>query len=240
MNKKYKKILKICAGVIVFFTLPSLLLFGFLYFKYNQELPEGISGKEADALAVQMLDALNYDAYKNTKHISWTFKKRRHYELDKERNICKVFWKGNKVILDLTHTGNSKVYIHGFKNESALADELISKALNYYNNDSFWLLAPYKVFDQGTTRQLVKIAGNKDALLVTYTSGGSTPGDSYLWILDEKHKPIAFRMWTSILPIDGIEASWSNWTTTDSGAQLPTFHKLFFIGLEITDIKGTE
>jgi hypothetical protein len=25
----------------------------------------------------------------------------------------------------------------------------------------------------------------KEALMVTYTSGGSTPGDSYVWILDE-------------------------------------------------------
>ena len=46
-------------------------------------------------------------------------------------------------------------------------------------------------------------------------------------------------MWTSILPIGGLEASWSNWVTTESGAQLPNFHKLLFLGLEFDDVKGT-
>ena len=240
MNKKLKKIFKIVAGILVFFALPSLLLFGFLYFKYNEDLPEGVSGKEADALAYKMLEALDYEALKNTKHIHWTFKKRRHYELDKVNNICEVSWKGYKVILDLNDNSQSKVFIHGFKNESEMAEELTEKAIKYYNNDSFWVLAPYKVFDKGTVRKLVKTANSKNALLVTYQSGGSTPGDSYLWLLDTDFKPKAFKIWTSILPIDGLEASWTDWITTESGAQLPTFHKFLFFGLEITDIKGTE
>ena len=45
-------------------------------------------------------------------------------------------------------------------------------------------------------------------------------------------------MWVSILPIKGLEATWKDWTTTESGAQLPTFHKLMILGLQITDIKG--
>lgn len=240
MKKKLKKIFKIAAGIIVFFTLPSLLLFGFLYFKYNQDLPIGNQGKEADAIAHSMLNALNFEAYKNTNTIEWTFKNRHHYKWDKANNICEVYWKSNKVILNLNAIDESSVYIHSFKNESKMAIELIDKALNYFNNDSFWLIAPYKVFDPGVERRLIKTEDNKDALLVTYTSGGSTPGDSYLWLLDENHKPKAFKMWTSILPIDGLEASWSDWTTTESGAQLPVFHKFLFFGLEITDAEGTE
>ena len=46
-------------------------------------------------------------------------------------------------------------------------------------------------------------------------------------------------MWTSVLPINGLEATWSDWTTTESGALLPTFHKLLITGLEISAIKGT-
>lgn len=240
MKKKLKKIFKIAAGIIVFFTLPSLLLFGFLYFKHNQDLPIGIQGKEADAIAYKMLDALDFEAYKNTNTIEWTFKKRHHYKWDKANNICEVYWKTYKVVLNLNNIDESSVYIHSFKNESKMAQELIDKALKYFNNDSFWLVAPYKIFDSGVERRLVKTEDNKDALLVTYTSGGSTPGDSYLWLLDGNHKPKAFKMWTSILPIDGLEASWSDWTTAESGAQLPIFHKFLFFGLEITDIKGIE
>lgn len=240
MAAKPKKILKIIAGVIIFLTLPSLLFFGFLYFKYNEDLPTGVQGEQADALAYKMLDALDYEAYKTTNYIEWTFKKRHHYEWDKKNNICNVFWKENKVVLDLNDHSKSKVYIHSFKNESDMAQELIEKAITYFNNDSFWVVEPYKVFDKGVERRLVKTSNNKDALLVTYKSGGSTPGDSYLWLLEDSGKPNAFKMWTSILPIDGLQASWGDWATTESGAQLPTFHKLLFLGLEIDGIKATK
>ena len=236
---KFKKILKIIIGVVIFLTLPSLLLFGFVYFKYNEELPNGISGKQADALAYKMLDALNYEAYKKTDYLEWTFKNRHHYQWQKNKNICDVFWKEYKVSLNLNDYSQSKAYVHSFKVDSEVTEELIAKAITYFNNDSFWLVAPYKVFDAGVERKLVKLPNNKDALLVTYTSGGSTPGDSYLWQFDATGKPKSFKMWTSILPINGIEASWTDWTTTDSGAQLPTYHKLLFIGLKMGAVKGT-
>lgn len=239
MTVRPKKILKIITGVIIFLTLPSLLFFGFLYFKYNEDLPTGIQGEQADALAHKMLDALDYEAYKTTNYIEWTYKKRRHYEWDKKNNTCNVFWKENKVVLDLNNLSKSKVYIHSFKNESDMAKELIEKATSYFFNDSFWLVAPYKVFDDGVERRLVITEDKKEALLVSYTSGGITPGDSYLWLLEDNGKPKSFKMWTSILPIGGLEASWSNWVTTESGAQLPNFHKLLFLGLEFDDVKGT-
>lgn len=240
MSKKIKKILKIVTGILVFLTLPSLLFFGFLYFKYNEALPLGVQGEKADALANKMLDALDFEAYKNTNYIEWTFKKRHHYNWDKKKNICDVYWKDYKVSLNLNDNSKSKVYIHSFINESELADGLIKQAREYFNNDSFWLIAPYKVFDTGVERRLVKTENNKEALLVTYTSCGSTPGDSYLWLLNEDGSPKAFKMWTSILPIDGLEASWNHWTTTETEAKLPTLHKLLVLGLEIDAIKTSK
>lgn len=234
---KLKRGIKIFLGIIVFFTLPSLLFFSFLYFKYNEDLPTGTQGKEADVLAQQMLETLDFKAYKNTKHIEWTFKKRHHYQWNKTNNTCKVYWKEYSVALDLNNSKNHKAYVHSFDVHGELADELIEKAIKFFNNDSFWLVAPYKVFDQGTERRLVKLPNNKNGLLITYTTGGSTPGDSYLWLFDDAGKPKSFKMWTSILPIEGLEASWSDWITTTTGAQLPTFHKFLFFGLEIDDIK---
>jgi len=235
-----KKILKIVAGIIIFLTLPTLLLFGFLYFKYNEELPTGIQGQQADELAQNMLNALDYEAYKNTDYIEWTFKKRHHYQWHKSENTCDVFWKDKRVVLDLNNHDLSKAFVHGFVSENEIAEELKEQALNYFNNDSFWLVAPYKVFDPGTERRLVKLPNNKHGLLITYQSGGSTPGDSYLWILNKDFKPISFKMWVSILPIDGLEATWNDWKTLDTGIQLPTFHKFLFLGLENDNLKTTE
>lgn len=236
---KLKKPLKIIAGIIVFLTLPTLLLCGFLYLKYNEDLPIGIKGEQAEQLATKMLNALDYQAYQNTNYIEWTFKKRHHYKWQKNKATCMVYWEDYKVDLDLNEYSKSKAYVHNFEVKETQANELITKATNYFNNDSFWLVAPYKVFDKGTERSIVTLDNGEKALLVTYTSGGTTPGDSYLWHLNTNGKPTSFQMWVDILPINGLEATWNDWTTTESGAQLSTFHKLLILGLEITDVKGT-
>ncbi len=235
---KPKKILKIIAGAIVFLTLPTLLLFGFLYVKYDEDLPTGTKGEQAEQLATKMLNALDFESYKNTNYIEWTFKNRHHFKWNKADNICDVYWKNYKVNLNLDDTSSCKAFENDLQIIGEDAKALIAKAINYFNNDSFWLVAPYKVFDKGTERSVVTLENGKKGLLVTYTSGGSTPGDSYLWHLDANGKPTSFQMWVDILPIGGLEATWTDWTTTESGAQLPTFHKMMVLGLEITDVKG--
>ena len=235
---KLKKPIKIIAGVIIFFTLPTLLFLGYVYFKYSEDVPIGIEGEAADALANNMLDALNYEAYKITDYIEWTYQNKRRYEWDKTNNLCTVRWKEYKVDLHLNFPERSKAYVHSFNIIGQQKEQLVTIALNYFNNDSFWLVAPYKVYDDGVKRSLVKREG-KDALLVTYTQGGTTPGDSYLWSFDTTGKPLKFKMWTDLLPMDGLEASWTDWTTTSTGAQLPTFHKVLFFGFKINHIKTT-
>ncbi|EPR74137.1 hypothetical protein ADIWIN_0866 [Winogradskyella psychrotolerans RS-3] len=237
-SSKLKKALKIIGGVIVFFTLPTLLLFGFIYLKYNEELPTGQQGPKAEQLANKMLKSLDESAYLNTDYIEWTFKGRQKYKWYKSDNTCEVYWKDFTVILDLENRSNSKVFVLEQEYNGIEKQDYILKAENYFNNDSFWLVAPYKVLDKGTERSIVTTEGGKEALLVTYKSGGTTPGDSYLWHFDDEGKPKSFQMWVDILPIKGLEATWENWTTTESGAQLPTFHKLLILGIEITDIKG--
>ncbi|MEN8885178.1 MAG: hypothetical protein ABF246_02195 [Winogradskyella sp.] len=235
---KLKKILKIIGGIIIFFTLPTLLLFGFLYFKYNEDLPIGEQGKAADLLAIEMLQSLDEAAYLNTDYLEWTFKGRHHYKWYKSDNTCEVYWQDFTVLLDFNTPKNSKVFVAKQAYNGVEKQDYINKAEAYFNNDSFWLVAPYKVFDAGVERRLVKTEDKKNALLVTYKTGGTTPGDSYLWHLDDNGKPKSYQMWVDILPINGLEATWENWIITDSGAQLPTFHKLLFLGLELDGVKG--
>jgi hypothetical protein len=237
-QSKTKKALKVIGGIIVFFTLPTLLLFGFVYLKYNEDLPIGTQGLQADQLAIEMLQTLNEDAYLNTDYIEWTFKGSHHYKWYKSDQTCEVYWDKLTVLLDLENQDNSQVFVGEQAYNGIEKQKYITKAEGYFNNDSFWLVAPYKVFDNGVERRLVNTEDDKDALLVTYTSGGSTPGDSYLWHFDDTGKPKSYQMWVDILPIHGLEATWENWVTTDSGAQLPTFHKLLFLGLEMGDVKG--
>ena len=229
-----KKSIKIIAGLVVFFTLPSLLFFGFLYLRYHEDLPTGKEGKEADALAAKMLKALDYEAYKSTNYLEWTYNKRHHYKWKKSENTCNVYWKEFKVELNLNDNSKSNAYIHSFAVDGEQSDKLVQKANKFFKNDSFWLVAPYMVFDEGSERRLVELEDGTKSLLVTYPSG-----DSYLWNLNNQGKPESFKMWTTLLPLDGLEASWNHWIITESGAQLPTFHKILFMKLELTNVKGT-
>lgn len=240
MSKKItpKRVLKIIGGVIIFLTLPSLLFFGVMYLKYNEDLPKGIQGEKADALAKQMLQNLNEEAYLNTDYLEWTFKGIHHYKWFKTDGSCEVLWNDINVLLNLKNPNNSKVFVLDNEYNGVEKQDYINKAEAYFNNDSFWLVAPYKVFDTGTERRLVTTEDNKKELLVTYTSGGTTPGDSYLWHFDDAGKPKSYQMWVDILPIGGLEATWDNWTTTESGALLPTSHKLLVLDLDMGEVKG--
>lgn len=226
-----KKILKIL-GIIL------LLIIGvatYFYVSNNESLPTGKQGKEADALATKMLTALNHEAYKNTRFLEWSFRGEHHYKWDKQENIATVSWDKNKVVLNTKSPEESQVFVD--RNEVKNA-EVLQNAIDYFNNDSFWLVAPYKVFEDGIERRIVQY-NNQDALSITYTTGGSTPGDSYLWILDKDGKPIAYKMWVSIIPIGGLEASWNDWKTTESGAVLPTKHEIPSVGiLDMGEVKG--
>jgi len=236
---KYKKSIKIVVGLVIFFTLPTFLFFGLVYFKYNEDLPSGIEGKQADSLAQTMLDALNYEAYLKTNYIEFTFKKRHHYKWDKNEGECLIYWKEYKVDLNLKDSSKTKAYVHGFKVEGDKAKVLINEAASYFKNDVFWLTAPYNIFDEGIERRIVTLENGDKGLLVTYTSKTPDSEDSYLWIFDENGKPEKLKMWTSALPIDGLEASWNDWITTESGAQLPTFHSILVMGLDMGLVKGT-
>ena len=229
--KKSLKIIGSLLGILLFIG----VLTGTLM---NEALPEGKSGPEADALAHKMLKALHYEKFNGTRFLHWSFRKgKNQYQWDKKLGICRVTWDNNDISLNLVYPELST-----FKNTASLSEEekseLIRNAVNRFNNDSFWLVAPYKVFDHGTQRSVVELEDGAQGLLVTYSSGGSTPGDSYLWLLNDDGFPKAFKMWVEILPIGGIKASWDDWLVTESGAFLPKTHKLGPLTLEMGQVKG--
>lgn len=175
----------------------------------NKSLPEGNSGPEAEALTDKMLSAINVKAYDQLTYLEWTFRDNHHFAWNKQDNQVIVKWEDFHVNLspdDITGTATK----NGVVLVGDTEQEAIQTAWSYFANDSFWLVAPYKVRDPGTERSLINTEEGP-ALLITYTSGGVTPGDSYLWHLDEEGKPVAWEMWTSIIPMQGMRVSWDNW-----------------------------
>ncbi len=227
-----KKALRILGIVILSIVL--LFFIGFLI--VDEKLPEGEAGPEADLMAEQMLAALNKEAWDNTDGVSWTFTGIHDYDWDKENNVVGVKWDDKEVALQpASKTG---IVANGENYSGAEVKEMVDTSWDFFNNDSFWLCAPYKVFDPGTVRSIVTLKDGRKGLKITYTSGGTTPGDSYVWILDDNYTPIAVKMWVSILPIGGIEFTWENYIYLSSGAMIAQDHWLYgAVNIDITNVQ---
>ena len=206
-------------------------------FMAHESKPEGTPSAEADALAQKMMAAVNKPAWDTTAIISWDFRGEHQFLWDKSRNFVKVMWDENEVLLH-TKSVTGKAFKKGTEVVGDKAKTLVSKAWSHFCNDSFWLNAVVKVFDEGTSRRNVKIGDGRDAMMVSYDSGGVTPGDSYAWILDENGLPTSYKMWVSIIPVGGLEFTWENWITLDTGAKIATLHKSRIFDLKIDDVKG--
>jgi len=230
------RILKIIGKSLLVLALTLVLISFGVYFIYNEELPKGEQSSEADLLAEKMLKAVNHEAYNKTKYLEWSFAGRQHYKWNKQQQVVVVKWDETLVNLNIQHPDSSTVSVNNNEISGTPRFEKIEKAVANFNNDSFWLIAPHKVFDPGTERRIVSLENGEKSLLVTYSSGGTTPGDSYLWLLEESGLPKAFKMWVSIIPIGGLEATWDSWETSESGVPFPTNHELLFLDITIDNL----
>ena len=201
-----KKILK-WIGIIIGLIILAVVITGLAL---NESKPVGASGPEADALANKMLSAIDKPAWDSTKYVQWTFKGMHTFLWDKERNFVRISW-GDKEVLLHTKTVTGKAFKDKKEVLGDEANKMIQSAWSYFCNDSFWLNAPAKAFDPGTSRSIVKLEDGNNGLMVSYDSGGVTPGDSYLWILDDNGLPKSWKMWVKIIPVGGVGSTWENW-----------------------------
>jgi hypothetical protein len=203
----------------------------------NKPLPEGTAGPAAEALTDQMLEAINGDAWNDTRYIGWTFRNSHHYIWDKRYNLADIQYHDTRVLLNLnTLEGivwNDQVKLAGKEKTDPLA-----KAWESWCNHSYWLNPIVKIRDEGTERKLVKLDDNRNALLVTYTKGGITPGDSYLWIPDSKGLPSTGHMWVKILPMKGLKSSLGDWIELPGGAKIPLSRKIGFVDIRISNVRS--
>jgi hypothetical protein len=211
--------------------------FGVLVLAVRRPRPVGREGPGADALARRMLAAIDADAWARTGAVRWTFAGMNHHLWDRRRGLVRVRWGDVEVLL---HAGSptGRAWRGGVRVTGPDEEALVRHAHEAWINDSFWLNAPAKAFDGGTSRAVVDRPGGPD-LLVFYASGGSTPGDAYLWELDAEGRPVAWSMWVSIIPVGGVRATWDGWQQLSTGAWVSTDHRILgAIPLRLTDVAG--
>lgn len=232
MNPTIKKVLKFSLFSIV--ALLGLAIITMV--SCSEKLPSTVLEDNADALTKKMLQAVNKDAWDELNYVQWSFIGKHHYVWDKKNNFVEVKWGDVQVLLD-----TKKVDGVVFKNGKKVDDKkskYIKKAWSFFCNDSWWLNAPVKAMDLGVSRSVVELKDGRKGLKVSYESGGVTPGDSYVWILDEENKPSSYKMWVSIIPIGGLESTWDDWITLKGGARVATSHKSKGLTIHSTNVKG--
>ena len=214
------RFLKILAAVLFG---AVIVLMGVAYFS-SEPRPEGVPGAAADALAAKMEAAVHKDAWDRTGAVQWSFFERHHYVWDRQRGLVELRW-GESRALFRTADQTGRVWREGVEQNEEDAREALRTAYAYWINDAFWLNPVVKFFDPGVERSLVELDDGREALLVSYTSGGVTPGDAYLWIPGPDGLPAAWRMWVQIIPVGGIEVTWEGWVELETGAKVATQHE---------------
>jgi len=227
---------KILAAILLL-GLAGLVAYGY---SLNDPRPEGQTGPEADQLARSMEAAVNKEAWDRTGAVRWSFFDQHHYVWDRARGLVELRW-GDSRALFRTADQTGRAWSHDVEQTGEDASEALKAAYAYWINDAFWLNPIAKFFDPGVERAHVELKDGRDALLVSYTSGGVTPGDAYLWIPGPNGMPEAWRMWVKIIPIGGIETTWEGWTELSTGAKISTQHEGWGRLMQfISDVEGAE
>ncbi|MCG3172069.1 MAG: hypothetical protein GMKNLPBB_00214 [Myxococcota bacterium] len=147
--------------------------------------------REGDALARAMADKLGGPAWERIQYIHFDFEARaagprlasRSHDWDKFRGLARISQEtgGDSLVVWVRLTDKTGV-VH--RNGVPVKDEaeikrLLEKGFSWWTNDSYWLAAPFKVFDPGVRR-----AGYPEGVLISFDNGvGLTPGDRYLFRL---------------------------------------------------------
>ncbi|WP_417362828.1 hypothetical protein [Galbibacter sp.] len=215
-----------------------LLLGAGVYFSFHQPIPASKAGPQAEELAQKMLKAINAVNYQKVRYLEWTYNDTHHYKWDKLKDHVHVKWDDISVDLNLNNYALSEVSMGGVKMHTDPKEELIEKATSFFENDSFWLVAPFQIMDPNVKRYSVELEDGSYGLLVTYFDSDKQPKDSYLWLLNQDGFPNSFKMWTQDNPIGGLQASWDEWKVTDGNIFLPSKHKLLLRTISLSNLKA--
>ncbi|WP_366183578.1 hypothetical protein [Flavobacterium ovatum] len=157
--------------------------------------------------------------YNNTKFIQWDFGKRKLFWNKWTGDVRVENPEDNQIIFVNVNTLKGKVYENGsLVEDDKKANSLLKKAKNWWINDSYWLVMPWKLQDPGVTLTYVKTEqlpdGNTaDVLQMTFSAVGVTPENKYWVYVDQKEQLI--KQWSYFKSFNDLEPkftlAWDNY-----------------------------
>ena len=198
--------------------------------------PEYTIDEKSEKLSAKMKTGANWNNWQETDAITFLFAGNDFIFWDKKRNLVEVAWSswGDKIKVQFSQKPfAAEVWVDDeVETDSGDRSDYVKKAYELFTNHTFWFNPAYHVFSPGTRRG---ITGDGD-LAVIFSSGGVTPGDKYLFKLDESGKIKSMRMWVSIVPFKGLTASFTDYIKTESNLQVSTLHEIGFFDLKLANV----
>ena len=226
---------KIALALLGMLTVGILVIGGTLFFLSKGEPPTAPEGEAAEALARRMEAAVGMQHWDDTAAVMFRFEGTRtsdHF-IDLDRHLVEVTWgedPGYRVQYD-SRSWDYVAFLGAEELSGAAARNAFESAYKYHVNDYFWFQPLASLRSPGAKRGL---AGER-ALLLSFESGGVTPGDRYLIIADQNDRPERWQMWVSVIPIQGVEFTFEDSPTTETGVTIPRLHRgaLFSIAFPV-------
>jgi hypothetical protein len=117
------------------------------------------------------------------------------------------------------NTRKGEVFVNGKSVEGEQAAAQLQNAYERFINDTYWLLAPWKVFDPGVNRTYdgekpCPDGGACDVLKLSFENVGLTPKDVYwLWITRDGRRMVQWQYVLNGASDEPTTAAWKDWRT---------------------------
>lgn len=179
--------------------LTTLLAFGCQQSQKDQSAgypaAEGFNAEASDARAIAIADSVTdamggYQAWKDTRIISWNFFGRRTHTWDKHYDRDRIEIPVQNMVIDFNiNTREGTVMKDGQEmTQPDSLDKYLQQAYEMWVNDAYWLVMPYKLKDPGVTLNFVGTDTAQGGipsykLKMTFDSVGVTPQNMYhVWV----------------------------------------------------------
>jgi hypothetical protein len=184
---------------------------------------------KAVAVADRVMKTLGgEEAWKATRYLRFDFAVEREgktlmsraHTWDRHRGRYRVEATDEKgrsvVVLMNLHTKQGKAWVGGEPASSEALEKLLESGYAWWVNDSYWLLMPYKLRDDGVALTYAGLEaeqlGTWDKVLLTFESVGLTPKDKY-WVFVNRATGLVDR-WEFVLKgadTAPVRWDWSGW-----------------------------
>lgn len=151
----------------------------------------------ADTLAMRSFDAVGGpEAWSHVRYLKFDFGREagtdktvfRTHLWDRVTGDYRLEWDQDEdriVVIFNVNTREGTAAANGEVLPAEEQEDLLARAYRAYINDTYWLLAPIKLLDEGVTRTMVPDSATteQEVIKLTYDNVGLTPGDQFwFWL----------------------------------------------------------